>query len=37
MEWMVRLVGSGIDGQSRSFDVMEVSRPDDLGDLANCR
>ncbi|MEA2725561.1 MAG: hypothetical protein QOF70_36, partial [Acetobacteraceae bacterium] len=22
MEWMLRLVGPGIDGQSRSFDVM---------------
>jgi hypothetical protein len=35
MEWMLRLVGTGIDGQSRSFDVMEISRPDGLGDLAN--
>ena len=35
MEWMLRLVGTGIDGQSRKFDVMEISRPDDLGDLAN--
>ena len=32
---MLRLVGTGIDGQSRSFDVMEISRPDGLGDLAN--
>jgi hypothetical protein len=35
MEWMLRLVGTGIDGQSRSFDLMEISRPDVLGDLAN--
>jgi hypothetical protein len=35
MEWMLRLVETGIDGQSRSFDVMEISRPDGLGDLAN--
>jgi hypothetical protein len=35
MEWMLRLVGTGIDGQSRSFDVMEISRPDGLGDLAD--
>jgi hypothetical protein len=35
MEWMLRLVGPGIDGQSRSFDVMAVSRPDGLGDIAN--
>jgi hypothetical protein len=27
MAWMLRLVGSDIDSQSRSFDVMEVSRP----------
>ena len=35
MEWMLRLVGMGHDGQSRSFDVMEISRPDDLGDIAD--
>ena len=35
MEWMLRLVGTGIDDQSRSFDVMEISLPDGLGDLAN--
>jgi hypothetical protein len=35
MEWMLRLVGMGIDGQSRSFDVTEISRPDGLGDLAD--
>jgi hypothetical protein len=34
MEWMPRLVGMGIDRQSRSFDVMAVSRPEGLGDLA---
>ena len=32
---MLRWVGTGIDGQSRSFDVMEISRPDGLGDLAS--
>jgi hypothetical protein len=26
MEWTLRLVGMGIDGQSRSFDVMAISR-----------
>jgi hypothetical protein len=31
----VCLVGMGIDGQSRSFEVMAISRPDDLGDIAN--
>jgi hypothetical protein len=35
MEWIVRLVGTGIDGQSRSFDVIAIGRPDGLGDLAN--
>jgi hypothetical protein len=35
MEWMLRLVGTGIDGRSRSFDVMEISRPDGPGDIAN--
>ena len=32
---MLRLVGTGIDGQSRSFDVMEISGPDGFGDLAD--
>ena len=35
MEWTLRLVGTGIDGRSRSFDVMAISRPDGLGDIAN--
>ena len=35
MEWMLRLVGTGIDGQSRSFDVMAINRPDGLGDIAS--
>jgi hypothetical protein len=35
MEWIVRLVGTGIDGQSQSFDVMAIGRPDGLGDIAN--
>jgi hypothetical protein len=26
MEWTLRLVGTEMDGQSRSFDVMEISR-----------
>jgi hypothetical protein len=34
MEWTLRLVGAGIDGQSRSSDVMAISRPDGLGDIA---
>jgi hypothetical protein len=35
MEWTLRLVGMGIDGQSRSFEVMTISRPDGLVDIAN--
>ena len=35
MEWVLRLVGTGINGQSRSFDVIGFSRPDGLGDIAN--
>jgi hypothetical protein len=35
MEWTLRLVGTEMDGQSRSFDVMEISRPDGLSDIAN--
>jgi hypothetical protein len=34
MEWVLRLVGTGTDGHSRSFDVMEISRPDGLGNIA---
>ena len=35
MEWKLCLVGTGIDGQSRSVDVMAISRPDGLGGIAN--
>jgi hypothetical protein len=35
MEWTLCLVGMGIDGQSQSLNVMAISRPDDLGDIAN--
>jgi hypothetical protein len=35
MKWELRLVETGIDGQSQSSDVMAISRPDGLGDLAN--
>jgi hypothetical protein len=35
MEWTLRLVGTGIDGQSRSCDALAISRPDGLGDIAN--
>jgi hypothetical protein len=35
MEWVLRLVGTGIDGQSRSVDVMEISRPVGISDIAS--
>jgi hypothetical protein len=35
MEWILQLVGTGVDGQSRSFDVTEIGRPGGLGDIAN--
>lgn len=35
MGWVLRLVETGVEGQSRSFDVIEISRPDGLGDIAN--
>jgi hypothetical protein len=35
MEWTLRLVGTGADGQSRSFDVMLINRPEGLGEIAN--
>jgi hypothetical protein len=34
MEWTLRLVGTEIEGQSRSCEVMAISRPDGLGDIA---
>src|SRR3954468_24628264 len=35
MEWTLCLVGMETDGQSRSFEVMAISRPEGLGDIAN--
>jgi hypothetical protein len=35
MEWTLRLVGTGINGQSRSVDVMAITRPDGLREIAN--
>ena len=35
MEWTLCLVGMGIGGQSRSYEVMTISRPDGVGDIAN--
>jgi hypothetical protein len=35
MEWTLRLVGTGIDGQARSVDVMAITRPGGLREIAN--
>src|SRR5271166_1091083 len=35
MRWVLQLVETGTDSRSRSVDVMEISRPNDLGDIAN--
>jgi hypothetical protein len=35
MEWTLRLVGTGTDGQSRSVDVMAITRLDGLREIAN--
>ena len=35
MEWTLRLVGTGMDGQPRSCDVMVISRPDGLSEIAD--
>ena len=34
MGWVLRLVEIGVEGSGRSVDVMEISRPSDLGDIA---
>ncbi len=33
--WILRLVKTGAEGEGPCTDVMEIHRPDDLGDLAN--
>jgi hypothetical protein len=33
--WIVSLVKTDAEGEKRSVDVMEINRPDDLGDIAN--
>ena len=35
MAWVLRLVDTDVDGQARSFDVIEFTRPDGLGDITN--
>ena len=34
MGWVLRLVETGVDGSSRSVDVMAIDCPGDLGDIA---
>jgi hypothetical protein len=34
MGWVLRLVETGVDGASRSVDVMVIDRLGDLGDIA---
>jgi hypothetical protein len=33
--WAVRLVKTGTDGEEQRVDVMQINRPNDLGDIAN--
>jgi len=35
MRWVLRLVETGPEGEVRWTDVMEIVRPDDLGDIAD--
>ncbi len=35
MAWMLRLVKIGTEGEGPCTDVMEIHRPDDLGEIAN--
>ena len=35
MRWVLRLVGTRIDGQSISIDIVEIDRPDCLDDIAD--
>src|SRR5689334_19492499 len=35
MAWVLRLIETGADGQGRGIDVLEISRPDTLHDIAD--
>src|ERR1700733_15112777 len=35
MRWVLELVGTGADGQTRAVDIVEFNRPDCLEDIAN--
>ena len=34
MAWILRLVQTGAEGEDSGTDLMEISRPDGLGDIA---
>jgi hypothetical protein len=33
--WILRLAKTGVDGEAQGTDLMEIRRPDGLGDIAN--
>ena len=35
MRWVLQLVETGTDSRTRSVEVLEINRPNDLGDIAN--
>ena len=35
MAWILRLVKTGAEGDGQSTDVMEINKPDDLGNIAD--
>ncbi|MBV9118650.1 MAG: hypothetical protein JOY63_14945 [Acetobacteraceae bacterium] len=35
MGWTLRLAETGTDGGARSEEALEISRPNDLGEIAN--
>ncbi len=35
MAWILRLVKIGTEGDVQYMDIMEINRPDDLGDIAD--
>src|SRR5688500_3619983 len=35
MGWVLRLVETGVEGSGQSIDVLEIIRPNDLGNLAD--
>lgn len=35
MEWVLQLVGTGLDGQTRSVDILAITRPEGVGEIAD--